>query len=148
MHCACQASKFRRCSAYGKLAALASPARHRYHAGMSAISPGERPGITWFVSRHPGAIDWARQQNLAIARWVAHLDPAEVQAGDTVIGTLPVNLAAEVCRRGARYLHLSLAVPAKWRGRELSADDLLKLGAHIEPYRIEQSTRQFSPESV
>lgn len=115
---------------------------------MNQTFSAERSAITWFVSRHPGAIDWARRQKLAVARWVAHLDPAAVQAGDTVIGTLPVNLAAEVCARGARYLHLSLAVPAECRGRELSADDLLQLGAHIEPYRIEQSKRQLSPESA
>lgn len=128
----------------GKLAALDSPARHRYHVGMNQTFSGKRPGITWFVSRHPGAIEWARRQGLAIERWVAHLDPAGVGAGDTVIGTLPVNLAAEICKRGVRYLHLSLEVPAEWRGRELSADDLLMLAAHIEPYRIESMTRDLS----
>ncbi len=57
---------------------------------------------TWFVSRHPGALDWARQQGLAVDRWVPHLEPADVQPGDTVAGTLPVQLASKVCARGAR----------------------------------------------
>lgn len=113
---------------------------------MHETFSGERSGVTWFVSRHPGAIEWAKSQGLAIERWVAHLAPSEVEAEDTVIGTLPVNLAAEVCRRGARYLHLSLAVPAQWRGRELSSDDLLRLGACLEPYRIEHGTHRLSPE--
>jgi CRISPR-associated protein Csx16 len=59
---------------------------------------------TFFVSRHPGASAWAACQGLAVDRLVAHLDPAEVGAGDTVIGTLPVNLAAAVCGKGAAGL--------------------------------------------
>ncbi len=113
---------------------------------MNASFPGPRPGITWFVSRHPGAIEWAKRQDLAIERWSRHLDPTAVEAGDTVIGTLPVNLAAEVCKRGARYLHLSLQVPAELRGRELAANDPPMLAARIEPYRIEPMTHDFSPE--
>ncbi len=91
---------------------------------------------TYFVSRHPGAADWARRQGLAVDRAVMHLDPAEVRAGDLVIGTLPVNLAAEVCARGARYLHLALDLPADWRGRELDAADMTACGARIEEYDV------------
>lgn len=93
---------------------------------------------TFFVSRHPGAADWAREQGLTVDRALAHLDPALVRAGDVVIGTLPVNLAAEVCARGARYLHLTLDLPADWRGRELSAADMAACGARIEEYRVQQ----------
>ena len=113
---------------------------------MNPNFPCEPPGITWFVSRHTGALEWSRRQGLAIERRVAHLDATEVEAGDIVIGTLPVNLAAEVCKRGASYLHLSLELPAAWRGRELSADDLLLLAAHLKPYRIEQSAHRLSSE--
>lgn len=94
---------------------------------------------TFFVTRHPGAAAWAREQGLAVDRAVAHLDPAAVQSGDIVIGTLPVNLAAEVCARGARYLHLSLDLPADWRGRELSAADMRACGARVEEYRVERA---------
>lgn len=92
---------------------------------------------TWFVSRHTGALEWAARQGLLIDRFATHLDPVEVKAGDIVIGSLPVNLAAVVCQRGARYLNLSLALPAELRGKELSADQLEKLGARLEEYRIE-----------
>lgn len=91
---------------------------------------------TWFVSRHPGAIEWAARQGLRVDRLLDHLDPAIVQTGDIVIGTLPVNLAAEVCARGARFFNLSLDLPPEARGRELSADDLERYGARIEEYRI------------
>lgn len=130
----------------GKLVVLVSAAFRRYHAGMNPHNLNEQPGIAWFVSRHPGAIEWAQRQNLVIDRWVAHLDPAEVQAGDRVIGTLPVNLAADICKRGARYFHLSLQVPAEWRGRELSSDDLQQLTAQIVPYCVHLFTHDLPEE--
>ena len=130
----------------GKLAGLALAHGPRYPSYMKSNDTERRPGITWFVSRHSGAIEWAKRQDLQIKRWVNHLDPAEVEVGDTVIGTLPVNLAADVCKRGAHYLHLSLKVPAEWRGRELTADDLRSLAAHIEPFFIEQMTHAVTPE--
>ena len=55
----------------------------------------ERQSLIWFVSRHPGALDWARRSGIAFDRHVAHLDTGKIGAGDTVIGSLPVNLAAE-----------------------------------------------------
>lgn len=93
---------------------------------------------TWFISRHPGALEWVKRHGLQVDQYATHLDPASVQPGDTVIGSLPVNLAAAVCQRGARYLHLSLELPAHLRGHELSADQLDALGARVQAYRVEQ----------
>ena len=90
----------------------------------------------FFVSRHPGAQQWAAEENIAVDAVIAHLDLDEIQPGDVVIGTLPIHLAARVCQRGGRYLHLSLELPPDWRGRELSAADLRRLGARIEEYRV------------
>lgn len=92
---------------------------------------------TYFVSRHPGARDWATRRRLVVDRFVSHLDPGEVEAGDWVIGSLPVSLAAEVCARGGRYFHLSVVVTEKQRGTELTADDLDRLGAGLQEYRIQ-----------
>lgn len=94
---------------------------------------------TYFVSRHPGARQWAGRRGIAVDKVLAHLDPAQVASGDTVIGTLPVNLAAEVCVRGARYLNLSLDLPADARGRELTADELESNGARLEPFLVERA---------
>ncbi len=91
---------------------------------------------TWFVSRHPGAVEWATRQGLSVDRLITHLDPAAVSPGDTIIGTLPVNLAAEVCQRGGRFYNLSLDLPPEARGRELSADDLERYGARLEAYSV------------
>lgn len=79
---------------------------------------------------------------LAVDRHVEHLDPEVVMAGDWVIGSLPVNLAGMVCQRGGRYLHLSLSLPREYRGSELSAEEMEKLGATLEEYRIIQSQKE------
>jgi putative CRISPR-associated protein (TIGR02620 family) len=49
--------------------------------------------------------------------------------GDRIIGSLPVTLAAAVCARGGRYLHLSLALPARLRGQALDAAQMRAQGA-------------------
>lgn len=100
----------------------------------------ERQSLIWFVSRHPGALDWAQQSGIVYDCHVAHLDIAKVGAGDMVIGSLPVNLAAEVCARGAEYWNLSLRVAERDRGRELSAQELQGYDAILERYYI----RKFS----
>lgn len=92
--------------------------------------------VTWFVSRHPGAVEWAGREGFQVDRWVPHLLIEEIRSGDVVIGTLPVNMAAKVCARGAMYFNLSLNLPENWRGRELSADDLAEVGACLERFVI------------
>jgi CRISPR-associated protein Csx16 len=93
---------------------------------------------TYFVTRHPGAIEWAARHGLQVDRKLDHLEVTIIKPGDTVIGILPVNLAAEVCARGGRFFNLSLTVPPEARGRELSADEIEQFGARIEEYRVER----------
>jgi CRISPR-associated protein Csx16 len=93
---------------------------------------------TFFVSRHPGAVEWAATQGIVVDRVVDHLDVATLRTGDLVIGTLPVNLVADVCARGGRYLHLTLELRADMRGQELRAEDMRAFGARIEEYRVER----------
>ena len=95
---------------------------------------------TWFISRHPGAKAWAAEQGLHIDQHLSHLDTARIQRGDTVIGTLPVHLAAAVCQVGARFYNLSLDLPAHWRGRELSADELRQCQARLESFDIQPAS--------
>lgn len=97
---------------------------------------------TYFISRHPGAIAWAARHQLVVDHFAAHLDPTQVQASDTVIGSLPVNLAAQICANGAAYWHLSLALPADQRGQELSADDLDSLEARLQAFDIKPLNRR------
>jgi CRISPR-associated protein Csx16 len=98
---------------------------------------------TWFVTRHPGAVAWARRHGIAADHLVEHLSLAEIASqvgpGDTVIGILPVNLAAAVCQQGARYLHLTIELPARLRGQELDADQLDALQARLQAFHVEPS---------
>ncbi len=92
---------------------------------------------TYFISRHQGAKDWAQQQGIQVDQMLSHLELENIQPGDTVIGTLPVNLVAELNEKGARYLHLTLVLPEHFRGKELSAADMEAAGARLEEYRVE-----------
>lgn len=95
-----------------------------------------RSSMTYFVSRHPGAREWAAEEGFEVNRVVEHLDIDDIGPGDTVIGSLPVNLAAAVCARGAAYLHLTLPLSSGLRGKELTADEMRRLGARVEPFRV------------
>jgi CRISPR-associated protein Csx16 len=90
----------------------------------------------WFVSRHSGAGEWAKSQGLHIDHWVEHLSVGDVSAGDMVIGILPVNLVAEICGVGARYVNLSLNLPYSLRGQELSMAELIAAGAKLEEFVV------------
>lgn len=92
--------------------------------------------MTYFVSRHAGARAWAEAEGLAVDRYLAQLDPGALAPGDRVLGTLPVQLAAEVCRRGARYFHLSLDLALERRGTELDAAAMRACGARLEEYLV------------
>ncbi len=90
---------------------------------------------TYFITRHTGALDWARRKGIEAERH-AHLDIEIICEGDRVIGTLPVHIAAEICARGAQYLHLSMNIPEQARGRELSVDEMEQFGACLVRYII------------
>jgi CRISPR-associated protein Csx16 len=91
---------------------------------------------TYFISRHPGAIEWARRENIDYDEQLNHLDFELIKPGDVVIGSLPVNLAARICRQGGRYIHLSLELPEDLRGQELSAKQLQQLRATLQEYEV------------
>lgn len=91
----------------------------------------------WIVSRHAGALAW-----LAAEGWhgtqIDHLDIDCVAAHDVVIGTLPANLAAEVCAKGARYIHLALRIPLELRGVELNLQQMMTYGASLRAYDVKE----------
>ncbi len=96
---------------------------------------------TWFVSRHTGAVDWAKQHGVlddanSQVRTVSEIHAETVALGDYVIGTLPVHLVAEICARGAHYLHISMQVPAELRGTELTAAQMDACGASCREFLV------------
>ena len=90
----------------------------------------------WFVTRHAGARQWAVEQGMNVDRVVDHLDLHKVRAGDTVLGSLPVNLVADLNAKGVRYFHLTLPLSSELRGKEISAEMMQDLGARLQEYEV------------
>ena len=91
----------------------------------------------YFITRHPGALEWAGRHGHGFDVHLTHLpDDQDLQNGDLVAGTLPVNKVAELTARGVTYLHLSLDLPESLRGRELTADDLDACDARLEAFSV------------
>ncbi|MGY0399565.1 MAG: CRISPR-associated protein Csx16 [Ostreibacterium sp.] len=93
---------------------------------------------TYFISRHQRVKDWIASQDIHLDKIQVHLDIDDIQSGDTVIGTLPINLVATLCKLGAIYYHLTLALPKELRGKALSLDDMLAAGAKLEQFTAEK----------
>ena len=93
---------------------------------------------TWFVSRHSGAIDWIKSQNITIDKFIEHIELSRLKAGDRVIGTLPVNVVAQLCALDIEYWNLNLSLPFDARGKELSAEQLVRYGAHLQRYDVKK----------
>lgn len=91
---------------------------------------------TLLVTRHAGTLDWFERQGFRVDRIFQHLDIESVRAGDKVVGNLPIQLAAQVCEKGARYFHLAVTVPFEYRGKELSAELLDQFGATLNEFQI------------
>lgn len=92
----------------------------------------------WFVSRHRAAICWLTEQ-LGEGRVVQHLLPQHLQQlgpDHQIYGTLPVDLAAAVCKTGAHYYHLCLNLPASRRGMELDLAQLRACKPQLCAYRV------------
>ena len=94
---------------------------------------------TYFISRHPGAAAWAEAEGFHVDERLAHFDVNSVQPGDRVLGTLPINLVAEMNARGGTYFHLTLDLPADARGKELTADDMRNFGARLEGFAAQRT---------
>ncbi|WP_404299505.1 CRISPR-associated protein Csx16 [Halomonas sp.] len=90
------------------------------------------------VSRHAGALEWLRCQGIEPDHFVAHLEGQVLTPGDIVIGTLPLHLACWVCEQGAEYWHLSLDIPARWRGHELTSEQMNACQARFECFKVER----------
>lgn len=94
---------------------------------------------TYFVSRHTGAIEWIKQQpQWQIDEFTPHLNTAQIQAGDVVLGTLPLHLAAEVCGRGAKFYFLMLPQELVERGNEHSVVAMSAAGATLQRFEVKK----------
>ncbi len=94
---------------------------------------------TYLVTRHQGAVEWINYMGHDYDSHLSHLhDMESLQSGDTVIGSLPINMVAELCERGVNYLHLSLRIPEELRGKELTGEQLANLDAKLERFEVKK----------
>ena len=91
----------------------------------------------WIISRHPATIEWLTQTWGPFDHVVATLPLADIQPGDCLYGNISAHLIAAVNCRGGRYFHVSLNVPRRWRGRELSMPELALLRPQLQEIRAE-----------
>ena len=99
---------------------------------------------TYLVSRRQAAIDWIKKQ-VEVDKVISHLDIASIEPNDTVIGTLPIHVAAQVCAPKAHYIHLSIDAPPEWRGKELNTADFEQCSPKLERFNVnkERSFNEF-----
>lgn len=93
---------------------------------------------TIFVSRHPGAVEWAKKNlTVEVDQFIEHLDDIGiVKRGDTVIGNLPMAMAADICKKGARYFAIDLPQNREDRGVDLSSKKMEEHKCKIEEFRV------------
>lgn len=92
---------------------------------------------TYFITRHTGALQWAAAHQVAFDVHLEHLlDLEELNAGDVVIGTLPINIISQINNMGVRYIHLSLQIPPHLRGVELDISQLNECQATLEEFVV------------
>lgn len=99
----------------------------------------EKSMTTYFITRHTGAIDWAKANGITFDVHLEHLlSLDELKSGDTIIGTLPINMIAQINALGVRYIHLSLEIPPHLRGVELNVEQLNDCHATLEEFYVEK----------
>lgn len=93
----------------------------------------------YLVTRHSGAIDWLHKQGIKVDAQFEHVtDINQFYAGDVVVGILPLALICRLNQRGVVYLHLSVAIPFEYRGKELTVEMLDQFGAKLERFDVLQ----------
>ena len=93
----------------------------------------------YLVSRHLGAVEWMKAMDHHYDQHITHVtDYSELKSGDTVVGSLPINMVADLNELGVKYLHLSLYIPESQRGIELTAEQLSALDAKLEAYQVKR----------
>jgi len=96
---------------------------------------------TYLISRHPASIQWIEQQGIHIDKQLTHLTPEhlkKLQPQDIIIGTLPIQIVAQINQIGAHYYHLTLNIPPEYRGKELTLSHLKKFNATLIEYQAKK----------
>lgn len=89
------------------------------------------------VTRHIGAAQWVHATLGQPVQVITHLETQEIEPGCSYFGVFPLNLAAAICAAGAQCWAISVEMPAHLRGQELSAEQLVVLGARLVRYDVQ-----------
>lgn len=90
----------------------------------------------WFVSRHPGAVEWIRSTGVKVDEFRDHLNIEDIEMGDIVMGVLPMSVAAAVCAKGARFIGMEISQSREMRGKELQVQDLKDLNCRLQEFFV------------
>lgn len=93
---------------------------------------------TWFISRHPGAIEWIKSSGVKVDKFKEHLCIEEISSGDVVIGVLPLTLVAKVCAKGARFLGMEFTQTRESRGTELTSETLEAMNCRLQEFYVKR----------
>jgi CRISPR-associated protein Csx16 len=95
---------------------------------------------TYLVTRHIGAIEWLYSKGIKVDAQFVHLtDVNQFQAGDVVVGILPLAFICQLNQRGVVYLHISVTLPFECRGKELTSAMLEQYQAKLERFDVVQT---------
>lgn len=88
---------------------------------------------TWFVTRHPGALEWVRRLGYDVTH-VEQFDIEMTKPGDSVMGNLPVSVIARLTANRVQFFNLDMKTPPSHRGRDLTPDQMDEFGAQLVEY--------------
>ena len=103
------------------------------------VNTPARSGRTIIITRHPGAVEWLHKQGYNNAERYNHLEQSTIgslTSNDTVIGSLPIHLAAQVCATKAQFIFLQIEIPNAMRGNELSCAEMEQCSAQLAAFHV------------
>ena len=59
------------------------------------------------------------------------------------MGVLPIHWAAAICEKGAEAWSICADIPERWRGRELSCQQLIEFGGRLERFDVKFCDQAF-----
>lgn len=91
------------------------------------------------ITRHQATVEWIKSTlfDTDTVQVSNHYTPGMEEGAAYVVGILPVNLIADLCRKGVRYYQVVMDVPEEFRGKELTIEQMDEFGARLVEYYVE-----------
>lgn len=85
------------------------------------------------VTKHPAALEFLKRMGINDAAIYRHIDASLVNEDTTIIGNIPLHLAAKVKDVIAIEFH---SLPNNRRNDELTFAEMIQFGAHLKRYKV------------